>query len=252
MAASTCIDPADGSICRSPAGRCWRFRRRFRRRVWRKRLRRAIKTSSIATAGCFGQAAAPGRRSDAPASQRTRKRATAPPRPGHIRWSRGSTGRIGWRRPARACRCAPCRRATPGSTTRPTAITTAWSPCPTPPIAEPMWLDDAVYDLLVVIGYNMRPGRPRRRQRHLPAHRPARFLPDRGLHRGRTGSSAPPDAAPRSRQHDHDPRVISDAPGDCVGGRAFHDAMLSNTPSRKISACNKAAPRWARKVANKQ
>ena len=92
---------------------------------------------------------------------------------------------------------------------------------PYPAHSEPMWLDDAVYDLLVVIGYNIGPGRPRRRQRHLPARRPARFLADSGLHRGRTGSSDPPDAIPRTRQHDRDPRLVSDAPGDCVGGPRF-------------------------------
>ena len=40
---------------------------------------------------------------------------------------------------------------------RPMAIITASSALPYPAHTEPMWLDDAVYDLVVVIGYNMAP-----------------------------------------------------------------------------------------------
>jgi hypothetical protein len=75
---------------------------------------------------------------------------------------------------------------------------------PYPAHAEEMWRADGIYDLLVVVGYNINPTWPRRRQRDFPAHRPSEFFFDRGMHCHRARRAPEPDPVTGSAEHvDH-------------------------------------------------
>ena len=91
--------------------------------------------------------------------------------------------------------------------------TTAPSRCPIAARHEAMWREDGLYDLVVVIGYNIDPPVPGAGQRDLSACRAARFSPTAGciaIARDVAGRVA---GAARARQHDHDPATAARASG---------------------------------------
>ena len=77
------------------------------------------------------------------------------------------TGRTGFVDPPRACPRLPCGPIPAGATTRPTGDTIAPCACRLPRSHERLWRSDHLYDIVVVLDYNLARTDPWRRQRHL-------------------------------------------------------------------------------------
>ncbi len=118
-----------------------------------------------------------------PASAGPSARATAPRPPAY---SASSTSLPAGRGCPSATATSPPRRSAPssaGATTPPTGATTGPCAFPIPASHERMWRDDHLYDVVVVLDYNLARPAAGPWQRHLPPYRRARLRADRRLHR---------------------------------------------------------------------